>query len=324
MNKKSIDDINSFEQQINEYYSLKFYTKIEGCISFFSEGTYNWNYIYNFGINQYILRVNKASQIYKQQEEQILYEYNTLRDLQASEVTPKAIDIIPVFIHNKKFYVLVESFISGHGLNYAKDSQKVAFSISRVHQSKPLYNKYIGVSNAAEILFRDAWKKLNYLNDIGVDNECIKLLTHYGKELDCTKWKYKRYDVINNTDLNASNFIIHNNKCFIVDWECGRLSNFSWDLAHFIAVTTTIWDKKNRYLFNNETEYEFIRCYCEEMNFKDIDDVYNSVKQLKKYIYLRCFTWYQEYIRLTDLAENVKYTVSEYCDLEFIENTFLE
>lgn len=63
-----------------------------------------------------------------------------------------------------------------------------------------------------------------------------------------------------NTELNSSNFIAHDDKVSLVDWEKPLYGDPAQDLGHFLAPTTTLWktdtvyckDKMDRFI----TEYE--------------------------------------------------------------------
>ena len=63
-------------------------------ISFLAQGEYNRNYILEDSNTRYVLRVNFGSQIIV--DNQIEYEYSTIKSLEHSGVTPKGILLMAV------------------------------------------------------------------------------------------------------------------------------------------------------------------------------------------------------------------------------------
>ncbi|GEM_PF-4923429 len=322
--ERKINYIKELEVGVNSYYSLKFKKKIQGKVKYYKSGAYHNNYIYEYDTKVCILRINISSQLYKSDEEQINYEFNTLKDLQSSEVTPIPLDIIYLNIGDSVTLVLVESFIYGELFNYKRDLYKVAKSLGKIHACKRVSNNYIECSNPAKMLYEDAWLRIKKLQDYGINNESLRLLMSYEKSLNYNMWQFKNHVVINNTDLNASNFIIDGEKCYIIDWECSRVSNFTWDLAHFIATTTTLWNKKSMYRLSDEEKFDFIKVYCETLEFNDVDFIYSSTLQLLKFIYFRCFAWAHEHYYININGKDENSMIKEYVNSDFLNSCLLE
>ncbi|MSN96040.1 DUF2064 domain-containing protein [Campylobacter sp. FMV-PI01] len=250
---KTINDIDTKFDIISKF------TKSDE-ISFLASGEYNSNYLFKKGKNEYIFRVNHASQM--NLDNQIIYEFKALKILESSGVTPKAYEVF------KKSYflpngALVMEFLKGRALDYKKDLDKVAFILSKIHTLKIPKNCHLIVAKKPFLAIYNECKNMSsiYLNSKFKDkkvcdflNFIFEICENLGLDDEISN------KAIVNTELNSSNFIIGKNSSYLIDWEKPLISDKEQDLGHFLAPTTTYFksddilsfDKINSFL----DEYE--------------------------------------------------------------------
>jgi rSAM/selenodomain-associated transferase 1 len=249
-------------------------------IEFIGAEGYNINYAYRKGNEKRILRINKGSQT--KTKNQIIYEYNSLKILEKSGVTPKAFyydsgnGLIP--------YVMLEmEFLEGRELDYRRDADTSAYLLSCVHTleipedhdlpvaEKPLkamYEEcrgmvscYLGWANRDE----EAASKISYF---------LKRASEMGLEGEISSKS------IINTELNTENFIINQEKKYshIVGWQNVMIGEKEQDLACLLAPTKTFL--KTDVILSNEEMEDFLKEY----------ERYAPVnrERFKKYLSLTC------------------------------------
>lgn len=291
-------------------------------IKLLGSGEYNLNFIYDYkNYEKRVLRLNMKSQM--NLKRQIAYEYETLKLLEKSTVTPKVYSI-----NEEKKYIpydyLTMEYLKGRALDYNNDMQIATYLLSKVHNMKfdidkvkliieknPFLAMYEECFNMAENYL--SWEK----GDKKVKKYLIKFLSICENMLD-DNYTAEKLCIIN-TELNSGNFIIGNNKkdSYIIDWEKAIIGECEQDLAHFLAPTTTFW-KTDKILNKNEIE-KFLEEYN---NYREYD-----IKKFNKYLIFTCLrgiTWcsmaYKEYI-LKDKILTDEFTfnkIKEYLSYEFL------
>lgn len=296
-------------------------------VKFLAQGEYNINFILETSPNKYVFRVNTGSQLAI--KNQISYEYQALKYLQASGVTPKVFFVDDTF-SSFDYGILIMEFLEGVPLHYEKDLSKAATIFSNIHSLE------IGKDNhfiVEENIFSDRIKEgerllTNVWNSPFIDTE-IKLF--FEKFLDWAKVNRRKeqyfidepWHVINNTEVNSHNFIIGEEKSYLIDWEKPVISDPAQDLTQFIAPTTTLW--KSNTILSSEDKEKFLQSYIGGLNGKD-KDIRDRVHLYTPYLYLRALAWcayaYVEYhdpnkeIKNMDTFEKIK----EYLQLEFMQD----
>jgi len=317
----------SIKDYINKYdLNNKLEIKKDFEVKFLAQGEYNINFIIDDNSKKYVFRVNTKSQL--EIENQIKYEYDALKKLEVSKVTPKA-----YYLDDTKSYfdygILIMEFLNGRPLEYNKDMSKAGKIFANIH-SLDLFkintDNFIVESNILSDRIKEGNRLLKdfFKSDL-VESELKDLFYRF---LDyCEKNKYKekyflenKWHVINNTEVNSHNFII-GEKSYLIDWEKPVISDPCQDITQFLAITTTLW--KQNYKLNKNEINEFYKSYLENIsNDKDIRervDIYNP------YLYLRALSWcasaYLEYqdpnkdIRNMDTYNKIK----EYLDIDFMK-----
>ena len=263
-------------------------------VSFLAQGEYNINYIIEDKNKKYVFRVNTGSQL--EIENQIKYEFNAIKRLEISKVTPKVhfVDDSRSYFH---YGVLIMEFLEGNPLNYSKDLSKAAHIFSNIHSIVLIeedYKKFI----VEDTIFTDRvaeGKRLlkDFLVSPLVNIELKNFFCKFLQWADDNKYKEKyfidnRWHVINNTEVNSHNFIIGNEKSYLIDWEKPVISDPCQDLTQFLAETTTLW--KANYILSEDEKENFFKVY--EKNVKNGRcDIRERVKMYTPYLYLRALAW---------------------------------
>ena len=238
-------------------------------IQLIGKGEYNINFRFD---DKYVFRINMKSQL-GLDDRQIEYEYNALKLLEKTGVTPKVYryDIKGKYI--KKGYLIMD-FLEGNPLDYDKDMDIVAYMLAKVH-SCDITNHNLIVAKKPFLAMMEECKNMffiykNYELKSHVTEQYIekfiKIVTNLGINDEI------KNPCIINTELNNRNFII-GKKSYIIDWEKPIIGEREQDLAHFLVPTTTNW-KTDKILSDDEI-LNFIKEY---KKYNSIDE-----KKLRKY-----------------------------------------
>lgn len=275
-----------------------------------AQGEYNRNYIFvnPKDFKKYIIRVNQGSQIGL--ENQIKYEFNALKYMQKNQKklrTPRVYycDDSRKYIDNG---VLIMEYIEGDYIDYDKTSiNSIVECLADIHnintsKSDGIFRKSTGAKDMideCDLMFskydlnkishnkhKDLFNKGIYEN---ISNY-VKIIKKMYNENNC---KYRINDVsIINTDLNSTNFLVHDNYVKLIDWEKPCIGDSAQDLGHFLAPTTTYW--KTDKIFNSLEIHNIIKLYENYTKKKYgivIEDYEDRVLFYLKLNCLRGITW---------------------------------
>lgn len=286
--------------------------KLEGevHVQFLAQGEYNINYK-AVGLKDgkpfpFVFRVNTASQL--QLENQIAYEFDALKELEVSGVTPSPLyldDTRAILPHG----VLCMSYLEGRPLDYTVDLERAAKLFAMVHSMDvaPFEGKLIeerGLCRArveeGKRLFEDFRGHLDNLvtsDASGHMMEVRKLLDRLVCycEAHCDEddafFSADPWIVVNNTEVNSHNFIIGEDNQYIIDWEKPVLSDPVQDITQFLAPTTTLW--RTEYRLSDADLDQFYEAYgrfSSNMNHTHAD-LRSRVERYKPYLHLRALAW---------------------------------
>lgn len=213
-------------------------------LRFLAQGEYNINYVLEQEGRKQVLRVNTASQI--RQANQIKYEYDALQLLKDSGVTPK-----PLYLDDSKaeipYGLLTMEFVPGRPLRYATDLSRAARIFGQIHslpvpRNHPLLTEerlFSARIDEAQLLLSDVW-----------DSRAVSLPVKqfFSRFMDWAEahrngeryFLANRHFVINNTEVNSSNFIL-GARDVLIDWEKPVVSDPAQDITQFLSPTTTLW-----------------------------------------------------------------------------------
>ncbi|MDU5960751.1 MAG: TIGR04282 family arsenosugar biosynthesis glycosyltransferase [Finegoldia magna] len=292
---------NSLIEHDLSYYKLKETHDVDTDIDFIKyisqsknvkllgKGEYNSNYLID---GDYLIRIARGSQMHL--TNQIEYEYNALKFLEQSKVTPKVYDVKKDEMSGICY--LTEEYLIGRDLNYHTDLEIAAYLLSQIHSLDVTGQDFIKAGSPFNMMFDEftqmfshyqKWDKKNNATEEKISN-MLKYIKNLG--LDSTL----ENPCLINTELNNKNFII-GDKSYVIDWEKPIIGEREQDLAHFLAPTTTFW--KTDVIFDNDTMDHFLDEY-DKLSKTKVDR-----KKFVKYLLFTCLrgiTWcsmaYTQYV----------------------------
>ncbi|MCX7885336.1 MAG: phosphotransferase [Caloramator sp.] len=295
-------------------------------LEFLAQGEYNINFTLKDKFNKYVFRINTKSQL--EIENQIRYEYNALKSLEKSRVTPK-VYFVDDTKSNLNYGILIMEFLEGRPLKYRYDLEKASYIFSKIHTLKGdevSKENFIIEENLFTERIKEARRLLKeFFKSSFVDEKLKLFFNEFLDWADKNRHKEKYYkenklSVINNTEVNSNNFIIGKDKSYLIDWEKPVISDPCQDITQFLAITTTLW--KADYILSEEEKINFFNFYIERTGYKDIKE---RVYLYQPYLYLRALSWcayaYLEYlkpdkeIRNEDTFNKIK----SYLDIDFMK-----
>ena len=188
-------------------------------------------------------------------DNQIRYEYDSIKFLEPSGVTPKVYFVDDSFSFFQ-YGVLIMEFLEGEPLQYEKDLSKAAAIFSRIHSLdvKKNYTHF----KVEDRIFSDRIKEGERLlaNVWESPHVSVEIKSFFDQFIDWAKVNRSKeqyfidepWHVVNNTEVNSHNFIIGKQKSYLIDWEKPVISDPTQDLTQFLAPTTTFW--KTDYLLS--------------------------------------------------------------------------
>ncbi|WP_024466486.1 TIGR04282 family arsenosugar biosynthesis glycosyltransferase [Treponema pedis] len=252
-------------------------------VKLIGQGEYNINYLFN---EKYVFRINIASQLHLGNK-QIEYEFNALKELEKTGVTPKAYSYTLCGKY-LPYGSLIMEYLEGRPLNYDTDMETAAFLLAKIHNHAFTCKNLICVKKPFKAMFKECGEMYSYYknweNREERTVEFIEKFFNIAKKLGLDDNLEK--ECIINTELNNRNFIIGGSKekSYIIDWEKPLIGEREQDLAHFLVPTTTNW-KTEKILSEDEIK-----------NFLSLYERYGKInrKKLDKYMIFNCLrgiTW---------------------------------
>ena len=235
-----------------------------------AQGEYNRNYLFTHPVTgkKLLLRVNCGSQMHL--ENQIQYEYDTLKLLENSGRTPRAY-YADGSLKKLPHGVLVMEFLPGHELNYRTELSFAAGCLADIH-SVPVGDDthLLRPEDPLRAVLEECEAMVKvYMDAPGEDakkKDMLRRLLDMGWERLLKSGKKADYACCINTELNSTNFLIGGEQGgnFLIDWEKPLYGEPAQDLGHFLAPTTTFW--KTDVILGEEETAEFIRQYEKQVS----------------------------------------------------------
>ncbi|MGF1473805.1 MAG: phosphotransferase family protein [Rubrobacteraceae bacterium] len=299
-------------------------------VEFLARGEYSLNFLVG---NKHVARLVTGTQIGLPPEEQAVYEYEALKLLAPSGVTPEPYSVDPAPA-GLPYPLILEEYLPGRPLDYATDLVPAARCVAAIHrlgvpdghhlqvhpdpapailaESGELAGPYLqweGASEASKTALRRGFRRIEGF----LDQE--NLFT--GEDL-----------AIVNYDLNTHNFVVENGEARLLDWEKARVAPRTQDLAHFLLPTTTLWRDDTATLLSESQERAFIEEYLEHAPVDDAGRFHTQLEAMRTIVSLRAVSWcawaLQETARSTRPITNEE-TLDKsrrYLEPAFLENLF--
>ena len=229
-------------------------------------------------------------------ENQIKYEFDSIKFLEPSGVTPKVFFVLFLSLSFFQYGILIMEFLEGEPLQYEKDLSKAATIFSRIHSLDVKQNHthfkvedhiFSDRIKEGERLLANVWESPHVSREI---KSFFDQFLGWAKA-NRSKEQYfidEPWLVVNNTEVNSHNFIIGKEQSYLIDWEKPVISDPAQDLTQFMAPTTTSW--KTDYLLSEEEKELFFQTYIEGLKGED-QNIRERVHLYTPYLYLRALTW---------------------------------
>lgn len=262
-----------------------------------AQGEYNINYWFHHPITEekLVLRLNTGSQMHL--EDQIEYEYKTLKLLKDSGRTP-----IPFYVDGSKeilpWGILVMKFLEGRSLDYRKDLLLASEALADIHSVPvPKNTHLLSPADPLKAILEECEEMVSFyyrssLGDVSTKRQIERLMETGWKRLKEQGFQTAKPCCIN-TELNSGNFLVdvsQKTPCHVIDWEKPLYGDAAQDLGHFLAPTTTFW--KTDVILEKEEEEAFLGAYLKASGEK-VDTSFLKEK-LNLYIPITCLrgiTW---------------------------------
>jgi len=256
-------------------------------------GEYNLNYTFDHPRTgeKLVLRIPMGSQM--QLKNQVSYEFKALQLLKRSGRTP-----IPLYMNDAicglPYGFLVMSYLPGESTPYEAFLLKAASCLAEIHNVEvPLDHHLIVPESPLEAILEECFTMAQrYLDSELAEVEvkaCIEALLQQGEAIVKDTMVEGTHSLIN-TELNSGNFLVTDEKAYLVDWEKPIYGHIGQDLGHFLAPTTTLW--KTDTVLDLSDIHQFLEAYCHDST------TYESAAHLwqdtKPYLVMNCLrgiTW---------------------------------
>jgi len=299
-----------------------------------AQGEYNINYLVRLGDGAWVFRVNIGTQI--DRDDQVLYEYRTLRLLEATGVTPRA-----YYVDDSRkrldHGVLLMEFLPGGKLDYRRDLEASARLFARIH-SHPVEaeeNHLIREQRPLSMTYEESSRLLRvYLESELADpslHDCLGDVLDWASEARHREAYFLSdpWPCIINTEVNSGNFIVNREQgtLHLVDWEKPLWGDPSQDISHFRVPTTTLW--KTDYRMCEADRRAFLDAYRSAVRDPHLrDTIEERVRLRDPFNCLRGIAWsamaWVSYQTGEHALQNrdTFLKVSEYLDLAFVRSLF--
>ena len=280
--------------------AFKSYMLLEGTskLSFLAQGEYNLNFLLQTSRGEFVLRINTGSQM--NLENQIAYEYNALKLLQNSGVTPR-----PFYLDDSKeiipYGLLVMDFLPGEPLDYRQDLQLAVSTFAQIHGlefEEEEIEFLVKSDHPFTAIYQEASALLGkFFSCSRADKQVKKALENALLKAE-SKIKEENYlldapwRVVINTEVNSHNFIVNRGygTCHLIDWEKPIWGEPAQDISMFLLATTTMW--KRNYILSPAEEKSFIDKYLEMLPEHPYKHTLSTrIEMFKFFNYLRAISW---------------------------------
>ena len=272
--------------------------KLPHTLTPLAQGEYNMNFLLTQEDRHYVVRANTGSQIGKSLPDQIRYEYETLKMLEASGVTPhvyfcdSSCNVIPLG-------VIFMEYLEGERLDYYTDNQAAARLFARYHQIKSSGPRHLTIEESPLSLTYERCLLMapQYWESPLADLEVADYLQEIFRWADEERRKEIYYQkdpwhCIINTEVNNGNFIKNTqlHTLHLVDWEKPLWGDPSQDLSHYSVPTTTLW--KTNYVMSTQDRTQMISAYKAEIRDPHLrDTIEERVRLRDPFNCLRGVSW---------------------------------
>lgn len=300
-------------------------------VEFLADGEYNENYSLHAGADCFLFRINHGTQLGL--DNQIEYEFEVLRAVHPSGVTPEPLRLIP---RGPEFPMgaMIMEFVPGVPFNYQRDWRSAAGIFAAIHALPASPSLVRQESPVADIVAE--CEELLGRHSPHPREQTGRLIREYAREVKALgesedpRMREEPLCIVN-TEVNCTNFIAPPRESAthppragadagsvrqtaadaaagvkLVDWEKAVVSYRYQDLGHFLVPTTTLW--KSTFQFEPGLRRAFLGEYHKLADPPvSLDELDHRTLVLEKTIVLRALSWtYMAYYEYTQTDRTLK------------------
>lgn len=243
------------------------------------------------------MRCVTGSQMELSPTDQITYEAHALDLLAMSGRTPHffSLEVEPKQV---VYPFMVIEHLPGKPLNYSTDLEEAARCMADIHQlAAPENHRLVVHDDPAPPLLDESWLLAKpYLDWEDAPRDSVvalrKLFDVVESGLSDENDPFVGVDLsIVNTDLNSHNFVVHEGRVSLLDWERARVGPAVQDLAHFLIPTTTLWRNDSSARLSEADENQFVDIYLSQRPQLDRTVFVSQLREMKRLATLRAVSW---------------------------------
>lgn len=284
-------------------------------VGLLAEGAYHSSFLVVNDGQRSVARVCRASQWGFDPRLQLRREFEALRDLAPSGVTPTPREFI-----DGDPPVLIESFVDGGSFGYG-DPVAIAETIARCHRQPVSHaTRLLESTPPLEHLLLDGRKRLERLERSGPHSQVVKYLEAAANTLDASAHRAAVGHRIVHTDLIHTNILESSVGLRVIDWEGVRLGPAEWDLAYFLSPVTLTWAPAGAPMVDGTWLEEFLGAYAAATD-SDLALLTRGVAELLPAVVFRALCWCVEFRSLSDPLVELDPRLAKLTDPYFVAET---
>lgn len=266
-------------------------------VSFLAAGEYSLNFLVAYEGREVVARCVTGSQMEMSPTDQITYEAHALELLGASGRTPHffSLEVEPKQV---VYPFMILEYLPGKPLNYLTDLEEAARCMAAIHQLRaPENHRLVVHDDPAPPLLDEAWllakPYLDWEDAPAGSSEALRKLfdvVESGLSDEDDPFAGANLSIVN-TDLNSHNFVVHEGRVSLLDWERARVGPAVQDLAHFLIPTTTLWRDDTSTRLSDADEDLFVNVYLSERPELDRMHFISQLREMKRLATLRAVSW---------------------------------
>ncbi|CAN5585418.1 hypothetical protein BH23CHL2_BH23CHL2_11020 [soil metagenome] len=264
-------------------------------VAFLAAGEYTLNYRATIDRRDVVLRIVTGSQMGLDSPEQAVYEAHALEILAPSSRVPELIDLQPRPVALDYPYLLL-AYLPGRPLDYATDLVAAARCVASVHRLEPPPDHRLQVhADPVRSILDETRRLLGVLpTSAGRWGRVRKLAMQVMQveEMPAAAFDPVLGDLaIINTDLNSHNFIVNDERVWLIDWEKARIGPTLLDIAHFLLPTTTLWRDATAVRLGAAQRETFLSAYLDGRPGIDVNTYRAGLRAALQLAALRAVAW---------------------------------
>jgi hypothetical protein len=288
-------------QAVHDWLSASGWVEGPFDLAFLAAGEYNENYLLTDsgpGGRRSVIRLNHGSQLGRR--DQIAYEFAVLEAVAPSGVTPRPCRW-SMDTGDLGDGILQMEYLPGGHLDYGRDSHRAAAVFAAIHRL-PADPRLEVQPRPIRDIADESLRLLTRYPDHPLTEQYKRLRDYHAEILDLAAASDRLFAgeplSIVNTEVNSGNFLVTEDRTWLVDWEKAVVSYRYQDLGHFLAPTTTLW--KTDHLFSEEEKIAFLEAYRSRAALSlPVEELRAKTRLLERTILLRGLSWcymaYHEY-----------------------------